>query len=158
GGNITGLQIRQDELFEKRLQLLKEVRPLLSRVAFLDESVTHTVGPYTSREEAARSLGVALAVYIATKPDDFPIMIAGMSQKGISAVIIESTPLTISQEKQIIDATIRHRTTAIHSLKRFVEAGGLMSYGADLSAMLRRCAVFIDKILKGANPGELPIE
>jgi putative ABC transport system substrate-binding protein len=158
GGNITGLQILQDEVFGKRLQLLKEVRPNLSRVAFLDESVTHGVGSHASKEEAARSLGLELHVYIATRPEDFPVMIDEMAKKGVGGLIIESTPLTGSQEKRIIDSTIRHRIVAVHSLRRFVEAGGLMSYGADLNEMFRRTAVFIDKILTGAKPADLPVE
>jgi putative ABC transport system substrate-binding protein len=158
GGNITGLQILQDELFGKRLQLLKEVRPTLSRVAFLDESVTHGVGSHTSKEGAARSLGLELHVFIATRPEDLPVMIGDMAKKGIQGSIIESTPLTVSQEKQIVDSTVRHRIVAIHSLRRFVEAGGFMSYGADPNETARRTAVFIDKILKGARPGDLPIE
>ncbi len=140
GGNITGLQILQDEVFGKRLQLLKEARANLSRVAFLDESVTHRVGPHTSKQEAARSLGLELHVYTATRPEDLPAMFGGMDRKGIHALVIESTPFMASHERNIIDSLVRYRIAAIHSLKRFVEAGGFMSYGAGFSEIYRRDA------------------
>ena len=85
-------------------------------------------------------------------------MFGDMAKKGIHGVVIESTPFMASHEQQIIDATVRHRIVAIHSLKRFVEAGGLMSYGADFNEIHRRTAVFIDRILRGAKPADLPIE
>ena len=158
GGHITGLQILQDEIFGKRLQLLKEVRPNLSRVAFLDESVTHGVGPHTSKEQAARSLGLELNVYIATKPEDLPAMLGDMDKKAIRGLIIESTPFMARHEQHIVDLTVRHRLVAIHSLKRFAEAGGFMAYGVDFNEIYRRTAVFVDKILRGAQPADLPIE
>src|SRR5262252_7284985 len=158
GGHITGLQILQDEIFGKRLQLLKEVRPNLSRAAFLDESVTHRVGPHTSKEQAARSLGLELNVYIATKPEDLPAMLGDMDKKAIRGLIIESTPFMARHEQHIVDLTVRHRLVAIHSLKRFAEAGGFMAYGVDFNEIYRRTAVFVNKILRGAQPADLPIE
>ena len=158
GGNITNLQVLQDEIFGKRLQLLKEMRPDLSRVAFLDESVTHGVGSHTSKEQAARSLGLELGVYLASKPEDLPGMLGDMDKKAIRGLLIESTPFMAKHEKEIIDLTLSYRMVAIHSLKRFAEAGGLMSYGVDFNEIYRRTAVFVDKILKGAKPADLPIE
>jgi putative ABC transport system substrate-binding protein len=85
-------------------------------------------------------------------------MFGDMAKKGIHGLVIESTPFMASHEKQIIDSTVRHRIIAIHSLRRFVEAGGFMSYGADFNEIHRRTAVFIDRILKGAKPADLPVE
>ncbi len=158
GGTITGLQILQDELFGKRLQLLKEMRPNLSRVVFLDESVTHRVGSHARKEEAARSRGLDLHVYIATRAEDFPAMFDDMVKKGISGLICESTPLTFMHHPQIIGLSARARILAVYSWNVYVEAGGLASYGVDRNELSRRTAVFIDKILRGAKPADLLIE
>ena len=166
GGNITGSQVLQDDLFGKRLQLLKELVPRLSRVAFLNELVTLSED-LSDKERArrrqqdpitARSLGLELHLYNAARPDDFPSLFGEMSQKRDQGLVVEGTPFMIAHRKQIIDLAARHRIAAIYNSRFYVEPGGLVSYGADGSALTRRTATFVDKILKGANPGDLPIE
>jgi putative tryptophan/tyrosine transport system substrate-binding protein len=157
GGNITGSQILQDELFVKRLELLKEVRPNLSRVVFFDESITHKTSSYAARVAAARSLGLELHVYIAARPEDTSVLLRERAKKGINGLVVESTPFTFAHEKEIIDLADKQRIVATHSVKRFVIAGGLISYGADVNALFRRAA-YVDKILKGAKPADLPVQ
>lgn len=166
GGNITGSQILQDDLFGKRLQLLKELVPNLSRVASLDESVT-TSEDLMSKERArrqerdpvaARSLGLELHFYTAARSEDFPALFGDMVKKGDRGLTVLATPFIVLHRKQIIDLAARHRIPASYSSTQFVEAGGLMSYGADRSVRIRRTALFVDNILKGAKPGDLPIE
>jgi putative tryptophan/tyrosine transport system substrate-binding protein len=166
GGNITGSQILQDDLFEKRLQLLKELVPNLSRVAFLDENVTRSE-PLYSKERArrqqrdpaaARSLGLELHSYITTRSEDFPALFGDMIKKGDHGLIVEATPFNTVNRRQIIDLAARHRIPAVFTFRIWMEAGGLMSYGADPSSFAPRAASLVDKILKGAKAGDLPIE
>jgi len=166
GGNITGSQVLQDDLFGKRLQLLKELVPRLSRVAFLNELITLSED-LSDKERArrgqqdpitARSLGLELHLYNAARPDDFPSLIGEMAKRGDQGLVVEGTPLMIAHRKEVIDLAAKHRIAAIYNSKFYVDSGGLVSYGADGSALTRRTASFVDKILKGANPGDLPIE
>jgi putative ABC transport system substrate-binding protein len=166
GGNITGSQVLQDDLFGKRLQLLKELVPRLSRVAFLNELVTLSE-ELSEKERArrqqqdpttARSLGLELHLYVATRPDEFPSLFGEMAKRRDQGVVVEGTPLMIMHRKQITDLAAKHRIAAIYNSRFYVESGGLVSYGADGSVLTRRTASFVDKILKGANPGDLPVE
>jgi putative ABC transport system substrate-binding protein len=164
GGNITGQQLLNDDLVPKRLELLKALVPNLSKVALLREDVTTSVLPqiYSRLEEqvanAARSLGVAIHTFIVRRADDLAPAFLGMVKNRDQAVVVMSPAFMFAHRRAVIDLAAAHRIPAIYELRVFVEPGGLMSYGVNASEMQRRAAVYMDKILKGAKPAELPIE
>jgi putative ABC transport system substrate-binding protein len=164
GGNITGSQLLNDELVPKRLELLKALVPKLSRVALLREDVTTSVLPqiHSRLEEqvasAARSLGVAIHAIIVRRADDLAPAFLGMVKNRDQAVVVMSPAFMFVHRKAVIDLAAAHRIPAIYELLVFVEPGGLMSYGVNASEMQRRAAVYVDKILRGSKPADLPIE
>ena len=164
GGNVTGLQSFSYDLVPKRLELLKEVVPTLSRVAFLQEDVTLSAAPqlrarYDEQAAiAARALGLELHTFIVRRAGEFAAAFLGMKKNHDQGVLVMSTPFTFVYRRNILDLAAAHRIPAIYELQVFIEPGGLMSYGVNASEMQRRAAVYVDKILKGAKPAELPIE
>jgi ABC-type uncharacterized transport system substrate-binding protein len=164
GGNITGQQLLNDDLVPKRLELLKALVPNLSKVALLREDVTTSVlPPIHSRFDeqlaiAARSLGVTIHTFIVRRAEDLAPAFLGMTKNHDQAVVVMSPAFMFVNRKAVIDLAATHRIPAIYELRVFVEPGGLMSYGVNASEMQRRAAVYVDKILRGAKPAELPIE
>jgi putative ABC transport system substrate-binding protein len=164
GGNITGQQLLNDDLVPKRLELLKAFVPNLSKVALLREDVTTSVLPQIlSRSDeqfaiAARSLGVTIHTFIVRRAEDLAPAFLGMTKNHDQAVVVMSPAFMFVNRKAVIDLAATHRIPAIYELRVFVEPGGLMSYGVNASEMQRRAAVYVDKILRGAKPAELPIE
>jgi putative tryptophan/tyrosine transport system substrate-binding protein len=155
----------QGDLIGKRFQFLKDLLPNLSRVATLWERVTvmemspTARNPYTvAADVAARTLGIAHDPFLVDRPEDFPAAFRGMSEKGDRGLLLFGTPLMSVHQKQIVDLAATHRIAVIYELKYWVEAGGLMSYGPSNPTLLRHAAAYVDKILKGAKPGDLPIE
>ena len=160
GGNITGVTNLAPELGGKRLELLKEIVPQLSRVAVLGDpsSPSHAPG-WRETERAARLLGVQVQSLEVRAPNpDFAGAFSAITRYRADALLTLSQPLIRVNRKQIVDFTAKRRMPAIFHTWKFVEAGGLMSYGANASDLYRRAATFVDKILKGANPADLPIE
>jgi putative ABC transport system substrate-binding protein len=164
GGNITGQQLLNDDLVPKRLELLKALVPNLSKVALLREDVTTSVlPPILSRSDeqfaiAARSLGVTIHTFVVRRAGDLAPAFLGMTKNHDQAVVVMSPAFMFGNRKTVIDLAAAHRIPAIYELRIFVEPGGLMSYGVNVSEMQRRAAVYVDRILKGAKPAELPIE
>jgi len=164
GGNITGQQLLNDDLVPKRLELLKALVPNLSKAALLREDVTTSVLPQIlSRSDeqltiAARSLGVTIHTFIVRRAGDLAPAFLGMTKNHDQAVVVMSPAFMFVNRKAVIDLAAAHRIPAIYELRVFVEPGGLMSYGVNASEMQRRAAVYVDKILRGAKPAELPIE
>ena len=165
GGNVTGVQILASDLIGKRLQLLKELLPSLARVATLFESVTLPEVNPTSRDsynvaadDAARAVGINRDSFVVTRSDDFPTVFQSMRGRGDQALLLFNTPFMDANRKQILDLAATHRIAALYENKIWVEAGGLMSYGASPAEQFRRSAVYVDKILKGAKPADLPVE
>ena len=164
GGNITGAQLLNDELIPKRLELLKALVPNLSKVALLREDVTTSVLPqildrYDQRIAiAARSLGIEVHTFIVRRAGDLAPAFLGMKKNHDQGVVVTSPAFMFVHRKAVIDLAATHRIPAIYELQVFVEPGGLMSYGVNVSEMQRRAAVYVDKILKGAKPAHLPIE
>src|SRR5499427_5177483 len=164
GGNITGSQLLNDDLVPKRLQLLKAFVPNLARVALLREDVTTSVLPGIrprSDEQvaiAARNLGIEIHTFTVRRAEDLAVSFLGMKKNHNQAVAVMSPAFMFVHRKAIIDLAGAHRIPAVYELRIFVEAGGLMSYGVDVSEMQRRAASYVDKILKGAKPVDLPIE
>ncbi len=164
GGNITGAQLLNDELIPKRLELLKALVPNLSKVALLREDVTTSVLPqildrYDQRIAiAARSLGTEVHTFIVRRAGDLAPAFLGMKKNHDQGVVVTSPAFMFVHRKAVIDLAATHRIPAIYELQVFVEPGGLMSYGVNVSEMQRRAAVYVDKILKGAKPADLPVE
>jgi len=159
GGNVTGLSLMVPELGGKRLQLLKEILPGLSRVAVLWNAAT----PYASlvvreTEATATTLGVQLQSLVVRGPDDFEGALAAATSGRAGALTVVEDPLTITKRTQIVDFAAKSRLPAIYGVKEFVDAGGLMSYGVHLADLYRRAATYVDKILKGAKPADLPVQ
>jgi putative tryptophan/tyrosine transport system substrate-binding protein len=164
GGNITGLSLEvTPEITGKRLQLLKEVAPTISRVAILWGPGRPNPVPYEgyakALEVAARALGITLRGVEVRRAEDFAQAFAMIMSDhiGIDALIVMG-PLAYMHRRQIADFATQSGRPTMFEAKGFVEAGGLMSYGPSFRDLWRRAATYVHKILKGANPAELPIE
>ncbi|HEV8617465.1 MAG TPA: ABC transporter substrate-binding protein [Methylomirabilota bacterium] len=164
GGNITGSQLLNEDLIPKRLELLKALVPSLSKVALLREDVTISVLPqilarYDQQAAiAARSLGIEIHTFIVRRAGDLAAAFLGMKKNHDQAVVVTSAAFMFVHRKTVIDLAAAYRIPAVYELQVFVEPGGLMSYGVNVSEMQRRAAVYVDKILKGAKPADLPVE
>jgi ABC-type uncharacterized transport system substrate-binding protein len=158
GGNITGLTNLTSELVGKRLELLKEVIPQLFRVAVL-WTPSHPASTIWRRTEVvAQSLGVQLQAAEVRDRDDLEPAFAAIKRERAEALLMLRNPLVNDLTKRIANLAAESRLPAIYDEKRFPQLGGLMSYGTDPADVDRRAAIYIDKILKGARPADLPIE
>jgi ABC-type uncharacterized transport system substrate-binding protein len=159
GGNVTGLSLSNEELSSKRLQLLKEFVPLLARVAVLRNPLltAHAIF-WQDTEAAARKLGLELRPLEVRGVDDFEVAFAAARLGNAQALIAFDDPLIIAYRTRVIALAASHRIPAMYGFREFPEDGGLMSYGANVAAVFRRAATFVDKILKGAKPADLPVE
>ncbi len=160
GGNITGLSSLSLELAGKRLELLKEVVPKLSRVAvFWDGDDPDQAAILREMELAARALGVKLQSLPLRRPSpDFEGAFRAATRGRAGALIPAGALLTFSNRTRIADLAAKHRLPAMYGGREFVEVGGLMSYWPSIPDMYRRAATYVDKILKGAKPADLPVE
>jgi putative tryptophan/tyrosine transport system substrate-binding protein len=159
GGNVTGGAAQTAILSTKRLAILKEVVPGLSRGAVLWNAANPALAyPWRQTQSAAGELGVTLQSIEVRDPKDIESAFAMMSQDRFDALIVLQDALTLQHRKEIIDFAIEKRLPGMFVAKEWVVAGGLMSYGESLSDMYRRGAYFVDKILKGAKPADLPVE
>ena len=164
GGNITGSQLLNDDLAPKRLELLKAIIPNLSKVALLREDITTSALPqlfdrYDQRvATAAQNLGIEVHTVIVRRAEDFAPALLGMKKNHDQGVLVTSAPFMFVHRKTVVDLAAAHRIPAIYEFQVFVESGGLMSYGVNASEMQRRAAGYVDKILRGAKPGNLPVE
>jgi putative ABC transport system substrate-binding protein len=159
GGNVTGLSTLAPELVGKRLQLLKEAVPGISRVSVLSDP-THPTAALLLREAevAARSLKVQLQVLEARAPGDFASAFSAMTKDRTGGLIILGGLMFFVERTRIVEMAAQSRLPAIYGAKENAEAGGLMTYGPSIRESYRRAATYVDKILKGAKPGNLPIE
>jgi len=159
GGNVTGLSLMVPDIGGKRLELLKDVLPRMSSVAVL----WNVANPYPAlvfreTESAARTFGIEVQSLEVRGPGDFDGVFENARLQHPEALITVEDPLTVNYRKQIVDFAATNRLPAIHGVREFVEAGGLMAYGASLSDLLRRAAGYVDKIFKGAKPADLPVQ
>jgi putative tryptophan/tyrosine transport system substrate-binding protein len=159
GGNITGLANLAPEVVGKQLELLREVVPKISRVAVL-QNPSNPAHPFVLRqaEGAARLLGVQLQILEARTPTEIDAAFAAMRSQRAGGVLVLRDSLFLAQRAQIAALAAKSRLPAMYGLREHVEAGGLMAYGANVPLMYRRAATYVDKILKGAKPGDLPVE
>jgi len=161
GGNVTGLTNVAGELGGKFLELLREIVPKLNRVAILRASSVFGVDDVFIKETEvpARALGVQLVTVRVQGADDFESAFRSMTKERVNGLIIRLFPNTYSVSfKRVADMTMKNHLPSISSQFAWTDGGGLMSYGADLNIMYRRAATYVDKILKGAKPADLPVE
>jgi putative ABC transport system substrate-binding protein len=157
GGNTTGVSILAPELNVKRLELVKETLPRVSRFAALWDPGTGTFH-LKGLEAAARSLGVELQILEVRRPEDFRRAFEAAKKGHAGALNVLASPFLQGHRQTIIDLAAKNRLPAIYQWRESAEAGGLMSYGPTLSELFRLCAAVLDRILKGAKPGDLPVE
>jgi putative ABC transport system substrate-binding protein len=160
GGNITGLSLFAGmEIVGKSLQLLKEAVPKVSRVAVLwnPANVSHPL-LLKEIEIAARALGLQLQMLEARGPDAFDSTFAAMTRERTGALFVLADPIFLLNRTRLAELAVKHRLPAIYGLREHVEAGGLMAYAPSVADLLRRAATYVDKILKGAKPADLPVE
>jgi ABC-type uncharacterized transport system substrate-binding protein len=159
GGNITGLTSSSAELGGKRLELLKQMVPKASRVAVLYNPTDRSnVLILKQLQESAPTLGLILQPLEVHKPREFEGAFVAMTRERAHAVFVPAGALTFEHRKVLVDLAAKHRIPAMWGHRSFVDAGGLMSYAVNLYDQNRQAAVFVDKILKGAKPGDLPVE
>jgi putative tryptophan/tyrosine transport system substrate-binding protein len=159
GGNVTGLTSLAPELGGKRLELLKETVPKLSRVAFLyNPADSSNVIELEQLRGPAAALGVMLRVIEARRPDEIEHAFSMMIRERVEGLSTASGAVNNNDQRRIVEMAAKNRLPAVYHLGEFVDSGGLMSYGPNLGDMYRRAAYFVDRILKGAKPADLPVE
>jgi putative tryptophan/tyrosine transport system substrate-binding protein len=161
GGNVTGLTLLTRELSGKRLELLKEVVPRISRVGVLwdTSSAPELATAFKDYETAARALKIPIQSFDVRGPNpDFKGAFQAAAKRGVNAVVTLSTVLLLNYPKRIAEVAIKNRLPSMFEGSHWVNAGGLMSYAANDDDSWRRAAIYVDKILKGAKPADLPVE
>ena len=159
GGNITGLSTISPEISGKRLELLKEVVPSLSRVAVFGSSAEPANAQLLQETElAARALRVQLQYLNILGPKDFETAFRAASKGRAEALLALNSSVTASHRREIVDLVVKSRLPAIYYSEEWVDVGGLMTYGVSINDLYRRAATYVDKILKGAKPADLPVE
>jgi len=159
GGNITGLSLQEIETTGKRLELLKELVPSAAPVAVLwTHASRNSLRYWQAAESAARARGWKLLKLEIRDPGEIDGAFKAAAEAHAGALLDLATRLTFARARQVAELAARRRLPAMYDLREYVEAGGLISYGADVNDIWRRAATYVDKILKGAKPGDLPVE
>jgi len=159
GGNITGLTQMSPELDGKRLEILKETVPRLSRVAvLLDRTVPQSTLSEREMQAVSQRFGIKVQVLGIGDANAFDDAFRAMSKERAGGLIVISSGRFLDESKRITDLAMKHRLPAIYTAKDYVDAGGLVSYGVNFPDLFRRAAIYVDKLLQGAKPAELPVE
>jgi len=159
GGNVTGLSLMMPETNAKLLELFKEAVPGLSRVAVIWDPATPSHGPgLNAMEVAGRALGLRLQTVAVRSATEFDSAFSAITRERASGVLVLSTPLFIAEARRLADLALKHKLPSMFGPRVHAEAGGLLSYGPDRADLWRRGAIYMDKILKGASPGDLPVQ
>jgi len=160
GGNITGVTYDVTvDTWGKRLQLAKQIAPQASHVAVIwNPDSPGMSAAWKATQDAAATLGVKLESVAVRRPEDFDAGLTAIALRRPGALLIFADPLTYTRRREIVATAARHRVPAIYAVREATEEGGLMSYGVSNLDLYRRAAYFVDRILKGAKPGELPVE
>ena len=162
GGNLTGFTHLNASLSPKRLEILKQTVPAVTHMAalFHPTGLGERTGATMSREtrEAARALGVRLDFLETRGPQDFDSALAGLTRDRAGALIVLSSPMFLNEPRRIVDLVAKTGVPAVYFAREFVEAGGLTAYGADMTDIVRGTGRYVDWILKGARPADLPVE
>ena len=157
GGNLTGFFLDIPELGGKQIELLKEAVPTVARLAVLWDATIGTV-QFGATETAARPSGVTLESFPIRNVEDIKDAIERAARERVHGLVVLTSPLIFNQRSQIADLALKTRLPTISLFNSFPKVGGLMAYGPSLALMFKRAASYVDRILSGANPGELPIE
>ena len=157
GGNLTGVSTTSPDLAGKRLEVLRELYPGLDRVAFLGAANDPNTRTFVNETQAAaQTIGVQLQPVLVTGPDEFEAAFASIIKQGSQGLIVQ--PLFVGHRSKLAELAVTHRLPMIADQAAFARAGGLVAYGINRRTMFRRLAFYVDKILKGAKPADLPIE
>jgi putative ABC transport system substrate-binding protein len=159
GGNITGMSGFAPELSGKRLELIREIFPRAERIAVLTNGANPATAPVLrATESAGRQLRMKLLVLDVRKPTELRTAFETMRRERAHALVVVADPLLFSEMRSIVERAARDRVPAVYETRLFPEAGGLLSYGPDPQERFQRMALYVDRILRGARPGDLPIE
>jgi putative ABC transport system substrate-binding protein len=167
GGNVTGMTLQSTDLARKRLQLIRDIVPRATRIALLVRADDAQPDParlgstallVAETEAAARQLGIVLLARTIANADELPDAFAQFRREQAQALIVQVSPLALDQRARIAELAARQRMPAMYEIRNFVDAGGLVSYGPDLQDMYRRAATYVDRIFRGAKPGDLATE
>src|SRR5262245_16434961 len=159
GANITGLSMLLTDLVAKELEIFKEAMPQATRIGILWNPTTPSHRPAVQAVEAAgEKLGVQLLMVTARTVEEFDGAFATMTRERVDGFLVVASPLSVSQRAPLAELALKHRLPGMFGTKENVKAGGLMSYAADQNDLIRRAATYIDKILKGTKPADLPVE
>jgi putative ABC transport system substrate-binding protein len=159
GGNVTGLSALATEIQDKQLEVLKEVRPGIARVGFLFNMANPVMHPqWKEAETAARSLRIQPVLLDVRNRDDLPHLFDRGIKERVQGLVVGLDALTAASARRIVQLSAHHRLPSVYPSRDFIEVGGLVAYGASYTASYRRAATFVDKILKGAKPADLPVE
>ena len=159
GGNVTGTTNMATDLAGKRVQLLRELLPKTTKIAVLAMKGNPATPLFLDQlRSAARLTGVTLIVQQENQPEALAGAFAAMQQERAQALIVQGSPFTVEHRKRIVELSTQHRLPAIFEFRQFADVGGLMSYGPNGIEMYRRAAYFVDRILKGDKPADLPVE
>jgi len=159
GGNVTGITIMSTELAAKRLQIMRELMPRSKRTSLLAvDNAFATPLLLSAMKSAAQQLQLDLVVQLVKTDEDLPRAFAGFEKAGAETVLVQTSPFAAARREKIAELAARHRLPAMYEVRAYVDAGGLVAYGPNGAELVRRSALFVDKILKGAKAGDLPIE
>ncbi len=158
GGNVTGVTSLSSELIAKRLQLLRELLPKVSRVAVLSDETPNSRMSVRDTEAGARMLGIEIFPVGARDPNQLDRTISGARRERAGALMVIASPSMFIERRRIADLALKYRLPTAVGGREYAEAGGLFSYAVSYPALFRRAAIYVDKILKGAKPADLPVE
>lgn len=159
GSNVTGVTTQTDETSGKRLELLRELIPTLSRLAVLSDKADPVTEQQTEDTQAiARTLGISVEVFSMRSPDEIETAFSAFAQAGAEALIVPSSPMLFSERQRLAEFALKYRLPMAVAQREYAEAGGLLAYASNLAERFLRAADFVDKILKGAKPSDLPFE
>jgi len=159
GGNVTGCSQMTPEVSTKQLEILKQVVPRVARVAVIWDAANPTkAADWRAVRSSAQTLGIALQPREVRRSADFDEAFAAIRRERPDALVILADPLTVNMRATIVEFAAKERVPAMYPLQVFVDSGGLMSYGADLTDLFRRAPRYVDRILHGAKPADLPVE
>jgi putative ABC transport system substrate-binding protein len=159
GGNLTGVATLSIELAAKRLELARQVVPGATRFAIMGDTGSPSSSPGVRQtQEAAQALGVRLHAVTIGRPEELDAIVAKVARERAAALIVVPSPMFFGERRRLADLAVKHRLPTVFGASEYAEAGGLIAYGADLADTFRKAPAYVDKILKGARPGDLPID
>jgi putative ABC transport system substrate-binding protein len=159
GGNLTGVATLSIELAAKRLELARQVVPGATRLAIMGDAGSPSSSPGVRQtQEAAQVVGVRLHAVTIGRPDELAGIFAKVARERAAVLIVVPSPLFFGERRRLADLAVKHRLPTVFGASEYAEAGGLIAYGADLADTFRKAPAYVDKILKGARPGDLPID